>query len=134
MCREQRRLPTRVQEHARFVRVYVQQRVHVAREQARLQGGRLQARDLGAARQNQQPQLSGLVPRPEGLRLAFHHHAGPQDQSGKPQENRSQGRTTIKLITNGVYARTVLVTRVSTTGFRSNPVDPKGVRGVLKSF
>jgi len=82
--REQRRLPTRVQEHARVVRVHVQQRVHVAREQTRLQGGRLQVRDLGATREIHQPQLSGLVSRPEGLRVALHHDAGPQDQSGEP--------------------------------------------------
>lgn len=82
MCHQQRWLPTRVQEHARIVRVHVQQRVHLAREQARLQRGRMQARDLGAARKDQQPQLPGLVPRPQGLRLAFHHHSGTQDQTG----------------------------------------------------
>lgn len=80
--RQQRWLSTRVQEHAWIVRVHVQQRVHVTREQTRLQGRRLQARDLGAARGDQQPQLPGLVPRPERLRLAFHHHSGSQDQSG----------------------------------------------------
>lgn len=84
MRREQRRLPTRVQKYARVVRVHVQQRVHVTREQTRLQGGRLQVRDLGAAWEILQPQLSGLVPRPEGLCVAFHHDAGSQDQSGEP--------------------------------------------------
>lgn len=82
MCNQQRWLPTRVQEHARIVRVHVQQRIHLTREQARLQRRRMQTRDLGSARKDQQPQLSGFVPRPQRLRLAFHNHSGPQDQTG----------------------------------------------------
>jgi len=47
--RQQRWMPTRVQKHTRIIRVHVQQRVYFAREQARLQGGWLQARDFSTA-------------------------------------------------------------------------------------
>ena len=58
-------------------------RFRVAREQSRLQGGRLQARDLGRGRRNLESALSGFVSGQEGLRLDILNNSGSSDQAGE---------------------------------------------------